>query len=515
MVIMVPIRLMMYTWRNKAVKRLVFLLCLFPLTTLAQVSRLGENVHYGASMSGTASSGAYAPFWFTANKYGLSTPHTESFLLRASLDRNVQADSARNWRIGYGADFAVAAGMNSHLILQQLYAEVEWKMLRLSVGQKERPLELADDLLSCGAMTAGINARPIPQVRLELPHFWAVPGTRNWFSLKAHFAMGAYTDNKWQRSTAGAQGLIYTCGSLYHSKELLLRIGNEDKFPLTLTGGLEMASQFGGEGWNMGQRADDESSLSSHRKLFNGFSSIWHAIIPGGSDVDDGDFANSEGNQLGSWHFKANWKGRGWSASAYLEHFFEDESQMFWQYGWKDYLIGLQIHLPRNPFLSSVLYEHLGTMDQSGPVYHDARENLPVQISGLDEYYNHHIYGSWQHAGFTMGNPLLLSPIYNSDDRIYCYYNRVNAHHMGLKGQPAEWLDWRVLYSTLRTLGTYHVPSLDPLHAHYLLCELTWRPKFLPSLSISGAYGFNGGSLLGRSHGGMLTFAYQGIINKK
>ena len=114
-----------------------------------------------------------------------------------------------------------------------------------------------------------------------------------------------------------------------------------------------------------------------------------------------------------------------------------------------------------------------------------------------------------------MGNPLLLSPIYNSDDRIYCYYNRVNAHHMGLKGQPAEWLDWRVLYSTLRTLGTYHVPSLDPLHAHYLLCELTWHPKFLPSLSISGAYGFNGGSLLGRSHGGMLTFAYQGIINKK
>ena len=148
MVIMVPTRLMMYTWRNKAVKRLVFLLCLFPLTTLAQVGRLGENVHYGASMSGTASSGAYAPFWFTANKYGLSTPHTESFLLRASLDRNVQADSARNWRIGYGADFAVAAGMNSHLILQQLYAEVEWKMLRLSVGQKERPLELADDLLS-------------------------------------------------------------------------------------------------------------------------------------------------------------------------------------------------------------------------------------------------------------------------------------------------------------------------------------------------------------------------------
>ncbi|MGN0233693.1 MAG: capsule assembly Wzi family protein [Bacteroidaceae bacterium] len=495
-------------------KRIVFFLCILPLTAVAQVSRLGENVRYGASMSGMASSGTYAPFWFTANRYGLSTSNTESFLMRASLDRSTRSDSAQRWRIGYGADFAVAAGMSSHLILQQLYAEVEWKVLRLSIGQKERPLELLDDKLSCGAMTSGINARPLPQVRLELPDFWAVPGTHNWFSLKAHFAMGAYTDSKWQRSTAGAQGLIYTNGSLYHSKELLLRIGNEERFPLTLAGGLEMCSQFGGEGWNMGYRADDSQS-SSCRKLFNGLSSIWHAIIPGGSDINDGDFPNSEGNHLGSWHLRANWKGRGWSAAAYMEHFFEDESQMFWQYGWKDYLLGIEVHLPHNPLLSSFLYEHLGTMDQSGPVYHDARENLPVQISGLDEYYNNHVYGAWQHAGFVMGNPLLLSPIYNKDKRIYCYYNRVNAHHLGLRGEPTGWMGWRVLYSTLRTLGTYHVPTIDPCHAHYLLCELTWRPKFLPSLSVTGTYGFNGGSLIGRSHGGMLTLAYQGLINKK
>lgn len=496
-------------------RRLLFLICILPLAAQAQLSRLGENVRYGGSMSGMVSSGDYAPFWMTANRYGLATPHTESFLVRAQATRSTVADSARHWRVGYGADLAVAAGMDSHFILQQLYAEVQWKALRLSLGQKERPLELLDDQLSSGGMTTGINTRPLPQVRLELPDFWTMPGTRRWLALKAHFAFGAYTDNGWQRSFAGSHGNSYTQGSLYHSKELLLRIGNQQRFPLTLTGGLEMETQFGGEGWNMGKRLDDGTQLDSHRKLFHGFSSLWHAVIPGGGDADDGDFANAEGNMLGSWHLRADWQGRGWSVGAYLEHYFEDESQLFWQYGWKDYLLGIEAHLPRNPFLSAVVYEHLGTMDQSGPVYHDARENLPVQISAIDEYYNHHIYGARQHAGFVTGNPLILSPIYNRDGRIYCYYNRVNAHHLGLQGQPAHWLQWRMLYTHLRTLGTYHAPVIDPKRADYLLAELTWHPQWVRGLAVTGSYGYNGGSLLGRSHGGMLTLSYEGLFNKR
>ena len=229
-------------------RRLLILLVILPLTAQAQIGRLGENVRYGASMSGMASSGDYAPFWFTANRYGLATPNNESFLTRAFIGRSTTADSSRHWRVGYGADFAVAAGMDNHFILQQLYAEVQWKALRLSVGQKQRKLELLNDSLSSGAMTTGINTRPLPQVRLELPDFWAVPGTHRWLALKAHFAMGAYTDNGWQRSSTKTHSLPYTNNSLYHSKELLLRIGNRERFPLTLTGGLEMSTQFGGEG---------------------------------------------------------------------------------------------------------------------------------------------------------------------------------------------------------------------------------------------------------------------------
>ena len=41
------------------------------------------------------------------------------------------------------------------------------------------------------------------------------------------------------------------------------------------------------------------------------------------------------------------------------------------------------------------------------------------------------------------------------------------------------------------------------------------QPRFAPGLSVSGSYGLNGGTLIGRSHGGMLTLAYQGLIKKK
>ena len=57
--------------------------------------------------------------------------------------------------------------------------------------------------------------------------------------------------------------------------------------------------------------------------------------------------------------------------------------------------------------------------------------------------------------------------------------------------------------------------TIDPKRADYLLAELTWQPSFAPGLSVTGSYGLNGGTLIGRSHGGMLTLAYQGLIKKK
>ena len=69
--------------------------------------------------------------------------------------------------------------------------------------------------------------------------------------------------------------------------------------------------------------------------------------------------------------------------------------------------------MPKNPFLSTIVYEYNHTMDQSGTIYHDATAEIPVQVSARDDYYNNHVYGAWQMGGFVMGNPLVISPIDN------------------------------------------------------------------------------------------------------
>ncbi len=495
---------------------LSFLLILFlsVLAANAQMSRLTKGVNYGVDMSGTASGGCgdFAPFWLTANRYGLSSVEKNSGYLRAAIGRNLETDSLRQWRIGYGVDIAAPINYTSNLVIQQLYADVQYKALRLSVGSKERKAVLKNTALSSGGLTYSGNARPIPQVRFELPDFWAIPGTKNWLAIKGHVAYGMFTDENWQTDFISSPQKKHTSGTLYHSKAGFLRVGNAENFPLTLTAGLEMYAQFGGEAWNVDKRLDDPNFDASYISMGSGLGSFWNAFIPGGSDASDGNFANSEGNQLGSWHLQLHWQGRGWGVKAYAEHYFEDHSQMFMEYGWKDMLWGVEAELPHNPFVSTVLYEYLHTTDQTGAIYHDATPGLNLQISGRDDYYNHSIFGGWQHWGQTMGNPLLLSPIYNKDGSISFAHNRITAHHMGISGTPLPCLDYRALFSYIRSLGTYPNPLLNPEHGNSFMLEVNYTPKNFHGISLSAAFATSGGSLYGNSTGGMLTLRKTGVF---
>ena len=56
-----------------------------------------------------------------------------------------------------------------------------------------------------------------------------------------------------------------------------------------------------------------------------------------GGDINDGAFTNAAGNHIGSWHARLDWKARNWSLGLYMEHMFEDQSQMFMQYGFEEF----------------------------------------------------------------------------------------------------------------------------------------------------------------------------------
>lgn len=503
-------------------KRNIILLCcaLFSGALYAQ-NRIAENVEYNVGISGTASTGDYAPFWFSANRNGAGSIEPNSAYARASLIRNSEVDSLRRWRVGYGLDLIGGLNQPSAFNVLQAFAEVQYEKVRLSLGSKVQCQEFKNDELSSGGMTNSVNAVPIPQLRAELADWWNISGKSRLVFIKGHVSYGMLTDGWWQENNNGGKNLLYSKRSLYHSKAGYIRVGNERKFPLVGSIGLEMKTQFGGTVYNLANRGGAAATegvdygYGSTNKLGSGIKDFFHAFIPGGSDANDGDYSNVGGNQLGSWSVTLGWHGKDWKVQAYLDHFFEDHSMMFWQYKWRDNLIGIEAQLPRNRFVSSAVVEFLNTMDQSGPIYHDKTDQIPTGLYGKDNYYSHHIYGGYQHWGQSLGNPLLLSPVYNGNGQLGCNYSRLRACHVGVNGDPTSEIHWRVLFSHLRTLGTYDAPTPNPLHASYFLAEVAYKPHQLQGWKFQLSLGTNAGQLLGSSQGAMLTITKSGVLNRR
>lgn len=454
------------------------------------------------------------PFWLNANKYGLSSVRAQSAYIRAKITRQ---DEFGKWHLDYRADIAGAIDHTSGLIIQQLYGEAQYKKVRFAIGSKERPLELKNDELSSGSMTLGINSRPVPQVRVELPDYWQVTP---WLGLKGHVAYGWFTDGKWQENYQPT-GSRYVRKALYHSKSGYLHFGNEERFPLSGTLGLEMATQFGGTIYNLD---------ATHPKveLDHGLKAFWNAFFSGGNDPTDGVYANNSGNMLGSWIADISYKFPTWKVRAYYDHFFEDHSGLFmlgsggWNadntkqsrhftgYKLKDGLWGVEVTLPKNRFVSDIVYEYLYTKYQSGPLYHDHTAQIPDEVGGKDGYYSHNLYLAWAHWGQVIGNPLITSPIYNKDRVLQIRNNRLFAHHIGFRGNPTDRLHYRFLLTYSENWGSYFAPFKDKKYNTSILCEVSYSlPK---DWQITSSFGIDRGNLLDNNVGLQIGLSKRGLF---
>lgn len=473
-----------------------------------------DSLSYRVEAQSSFSDGA-SPLWLNANRYGLSSVKGDNGYFRAGVFSRPTGSDRRNWSIGYGLDLAVAYDFTNTFTLHQLYADFRYKKVQLSVGSKERPMAFKNQRLSSGSQTFGINARPIPEVRIEIPEYLSITGKSDWAGIKGHFGYGMMTDGNWQQDYV-VDGYHYAKNALYHSKAAYLRIGNEEKFPLVIEGGVEMACQFGGTIYNPVGR---EGATNSVIKMGHSFKDFFKAIYGGGSDATDEGYANAKGNTLGSWLFAMSYKGKDWKVRAYYDHFFEDHSQMFFEYGWLDGMVGVELTLPKNPVLGTLVYEYLNTTYQSGPVYHDHTADLPDQISGIDNYYNHNLYQGWQHWGQAIGNPLYHSPLYRNDGTLEFSGNRFRAHHIGLAGRPAEGLAYRLLFSHSTGWGSYALPFADKQRTSSFLCEVNYDFRNygkikLKGWSVGGAFAFDRSHEIGNHTGAQITIRKTGLLTQ-
>lgn len=481
-------------------------LLLVSAATIPASAGWNDSVRYKAELGTTLSSGAHTPLWLQANRFGFSSLRRNNVWLRIGAFKDLDKGKRFSW--GAGADLGAAHRFQSVFMPQQLYAEVKYRSLNAMIGAKEISDHLVDPQLSSGALTNGTNARPIPQVRIgifDYADFW---GARGWFAVKGHVAYGLFTDNWWIERHVDKNSQ-YTLNTLYCSRSIWFRGGNERKFPLTGELGLVMDTEFGGKTWTPSK--DGESgSWDKHPA----YAKAWlKALVPmhGGSDTGAGEQSNVEGNFLGNWALALKWQDpSGWMVKLYYQHFFEDHSMMFFDYPWKDGLYGIRAHMPENRFVSDVNYEFLYMKDQSGPVYWDHTPIIDYQISGRDMYYWHYIYNGWQHWGQAIGNPFLTSPVYNEGGNLRFLCNRIVAHHFAFKGSPSPNVDYRVLLSHTKGWGTYYVPFDRTKENFSWLAEVKYHVRRLPGWEASVSLAGDHGKLLGNSFGAMLTISKSG-----
>ena len=507
-------------WMDRQMVRYAtYIACLLTLMVFALPMKAQTELRM--ELQSTTSSGSYTPLWLNANRYGLSSLDKDNGYVRAALTH--QPDTLKKWRLGYGVDMAVARHFTSKLVVQQAYADIGWRRWLLTVGSKEQPVELRNQQLSSGAQTLGVNARPVPTVRLSLPDYAQLPGILRNVAFKGHLSYGRLTDDNWQKDFASGINK-YARGTLYHSKAGYLRIGKPHR-TVSVELGLEMACLFGGAMYEL------RDGQTTEVKNGAGFASYLNAFIPGGGEVGEGGYKNREGNHLGSYLLRVNIDRPSFALGLYADHFFEDHSQMFFVdydgYGsgdefqkWKrnrwfvyelhDMMLGVDLRLKRFPWVDAVTCEYIYTKHQSGPINHDRSREIPDHVAGTDDYYNHYLNSGWQHWGQVMGNPLYRSPLYNTDGSISVANNRFWAWHVGISGQPLPGLRYRLLLSRQRGWGTYLDPLPDPERNTSFMAEAVYdapASSILSGWNIKAALGVDHGHLTGNNTGVQLTLA--------
>lgn len=481
---------------------------LFPLfvALASDESSHPSQIIYRAETRASFSEGENTPFWLVSNIHGLGAPELNNGYVRGEIFKDMDTHKRFDW--GFGADLTGAWNLPAPFAIRQLYAELHYRAFTVGIGSKNYSNGYNDRRLSSGDLLFSGNAMAIPQVRIGTNDFAYLGGAKSLFAVKAFLGYGFFTDSKWLKKWV-APGTDRTSDVLFCDRGVWFRIGNFERFPLTFDIGIEMGTQFGGTIYKNGKTI----------KMPHGFIDWVKAVIPlaGSDDTPVEDQTNVQGNMNGEYTMSTSFSpAKGWDIRVYWEHYFEDHSQMTFEYGlWKDGLWGVEISFPRNPFVKKFVYEYIGTKDQTGAVNNDYTPEIPEQISGRDNYFNHYLYGCWQNWGMSIGTPLALSPLYNRSHLLTIYNTRFIAHHFGLEGEPVKNLNWRCLMTFSRNWGSYWRPLKDITNNWSGLVEATYNFPFLHGFFATGAIAWDHGHLLGNNFGGMISLGYEGCFNLK
>ncbi len=462
-----------------------------------------NTTSYKAKAFGSVATGAYTPFWMVSNQYGIVPLDANNGFFNAGVFHNQHFGKGFRWSAGL--DLVAAAPRYHNVYIQQLYAEVGYKCLQLSVGSKENKHSLWDLNLSTGDMVQSINSRPIPEVNISIPEFTTIPLTKGWLQFKGDFAVGKSFDSKYLKHvTNGNQ--IYVDDVLWHHKSLYFQIKNtQNDSPFSAIVGVQHWAQWGGTSTN-----------PSIGKQPHSLKDLFRIVVGsgGGSDATLADQINVLGNHYGSYDFKLTYNKSDWAISAYHQHYFDDNSGMVFV-NWTDGLWGIEGEIKSFPWIRKIVTEYFSTMNQSGPFHfidfdHDQYKGPG---GGNDNYYNNGEYITGvSYFGRGIGSPLIPAPEYNGNGTLQFTNNRVRAWHLAFEGEVSKQVLYRLKYTTMNSFGTHSSPLLKNKRSNSAVLEIKYQHPKLAGWEFGGSVAGDFGALYGDNFGLGLTICKKGII---
>jgi hypothetical protein len=474
------------------------------------------TIDCAAEMTANAGSGTFAPYYIASNRHGVLSQSRGAMLRLSALK---QMDKSRRFSWGVGVDAIAATASHTDyarydvnsatwynhsegiapIRLQQLYGELKWRSLFLTVGMKQHESALLNFELSSGDLTESGNARPIPEVRVGLIDFRDIPLTNGWLQIQGELSYGKMTDNKWLLEHYNYYNYHITQGTWYNYKRIYFRTKPTERFSVTL--GMQAAGQFAG---NVSWYRDGivYQTLSQSFKI----KYLWKMLIP------QSDGVYYAGNHLGSWDFLARYRLKsGDEVRVYFQWPWEDGSGIGKLNGF-DGLWGLEWRSAQRRWITGVVAEYLYFMNQSGPIHYSPGDTpnstIPAHTDGGDQYYNNQQYNGYANYGMSIGSPFLPSPIYNQDGYMAYIDNRVRGFHIGLSGAMSRVIDWRLLASYRQGFGDGRIPRQYPVHNTSLMAEARWHISTVPGLSVCGQIAIDRGDIYGNNCGALLSVKY-------
>lgn len=464
---------------------------------------LPESTGYRIEAFGSIAKDKNVPFWMVSNRYGIVPLDADNGYLRAGLFHSQRFGSQQKFYWNAGIDLVAAVPRYRNVYVQQLFAELGYRDVLLSIGSKETYTSLWDRNLSSGDLVHSANSRPLPEINLSIPQFVVVPLTKGWLQVKGDFAVGRSFDSAFLERQV--RDVYYIEHTLWHHKSLYLRINDSRSGkPLSAVLGVQHWAQWGG--------TSNNPALGKQPRSFKDFLRIV-ACKEGGGSASVSDQINVLGNHYGSFDLKLSYTRSDWSAHAYWQHYFEDKSGIEYANA-RDGLWGAEVELKKFPWLRKVVAEYFNTRDQSGPM-HFITYDRPARGGGADNYYNNGEYTTGvSYFGRAIGSPLLTSPEYNTDGSPGFKNNRVKAFHLGAEGSLSQQIDYRLLLTWMNSWGTTFRPFADNKESLSGLLEIIYRHPRLQGWEFKGSAGADARTLYGNNLGVGIAVVKRGVLKK-